>query len=448
VPTPPPAAPVVLSNAGATPPPSTPTGPVITKWLGAQMYGFVEADGIWDSTQSFNDLAGNGAVARQGTFAAEHGRTTFSARNSRLGFKIKGPESDMIKTSAVVEGDFLGNQPQSSPSPAGSPAVSEGSFITSPTFRMRHYALKIETPYIDVLAGQYWQLFGWQSLFHPNTVQMQGVPGQIYSRSPQFRISHAFKTDDVTVELALAASRPPQRDAELPDGQAGIRFALNNYKALHTVGATGTALDGLSVGLSTVGRKFKLPNFAAAPTSTVNINGYGYSADLLLPVVPATNMKDGNALTITASYVYGQAIADLYTGLNGGASFPALATGTYPQDVDNGLVAYTPDGVLHAIRWTSYIVGLQYYFPGNCVWLTGNFSHMHSSDIQNLEWPTAMPTNASKLFNTSYWADGLLFYQLNPAVRFGAEYAYYWQKYLDGVKGTNNRVQFSAFYVF
>ncbi len=424
--------------------------PVTTKYIGATIYGFVEADGIYDSTQSFNDLAGNAAVARQGTYAADHGRTTFSARNSRFGVKVKGPENDLIKTSAIFECDFLGNQPQGSPSPAGSPAVSEGSFITSPTFRMRHYALKIETPYIDVLAGQYWQLFGWQSMFHPNTVQMQGVPGQIYSRSPQFRLSHAFKTDDTTLEIALAASRPPQRDAELPDGQAGIRFALNNYKALHTAGATGTALDGLSVGLSTVGRRFVMPTFAASPTSTVDINGYGYSADLLLPVIPATNLKDGNALTITASYVYGQAIADLYTGLNGGASFPALAMGTYPQDVDNGLVAYTPDGVLHAIRWTSYIVGLQYYLPGNQLWIAGNFSHMHSSDIQNLEYNNAMGTsaNASKLFNSSYWADGLLFYQLNPAVRFGAEYAYTWQKYLDGVKGTNNRIQFSAFYVF
>jgi hypothetical protein len=279
---------------------------------------------------------------------------------------------------------------------------------------------------------------------------MQGVPGQIYSRAPQFRIGKAYKTPDVTVEWALAAARPPQRDSELPDGQAGLRFALNNFKALHTAGATGTALDGASLGLSAVGRRFKIPTFVASPTSTVNINGYGYSADLLLPVIPAANMKDGNALTITASYVYGQAIADLYTGLSGGASFPALATGTYPQDVDNGLVAFTPDGVLHAIRWTSYIVGAQYYLPGKQFWITGNFSHMHSSDMDKLLYNNAMgmSANNTKLFNTSYWGDGVLFYELNPAVKFGLEYAYYWQKYLDGTKGTNNRVQFSAFYVF
>jgi hypothetical protein len=429
----------------------------VTTKFGAQFYGFVEADGIWDSTQSLNDLGGNAAIARQGTFAAEHGRTQFGIRNSRIGFKLKGPETEDIKSSGIIEGDFLGNQPQSSPSPGGSPAVSEASFFTSPTFRIRHAAVRLETPYVDVLAGQYWQLFGWQSMFHPNTVQMQGVPGQIYSRSPQFRLSHAFKSDDTTFEIAIAASRPPQRNSEVPDGQAGIRFALNNFKALHTGGATGTALDGASIGLSAVGRYFRLPNFnAAGPTSTVNINGYGYSADILLPVVPAKNTTDGNALTLTGSFVYGQATADLYTGLTGGAPFtlPTVAMGgtqKFVQDVDNGLVMYTPDGVLHAVRWESYIVGLQYYFPTpKRFWVTANFSHMHSPDMKNLLQYDAMgkPTNATAMFDTSYWGDGLLFFDATASVRFGLEYAYYWQKYLDGTKGTNSRVQFSAFYIF
>jgi hypothetical protein len=34
------------------------------------------------------------------------------------------------------------------------------------------------------------------------------------------------------------------------------------------------------------------------------------------------------------------------------------------------------------------------------------------------------------------------------AIRFGLEYAWVRQTYLDGTKGTNNRVQFSAFYIF
>src|SRR6185312_9296097 len=279
--------------------------------------------------------------------------------------------------------------------------------------RIRHFALRVETPYIDVLAGQYWQLFGWQSMFHPNTVEMQGVPGQVYSRSPQFRVSHAFKNDDVTFEIALAASRPPQRNSEVPDGQAGIRFALNNFKALHTAGATGTAVDGASIGLSAVGRYFQLPNFSPTPDSTTHITGYGYSADILLPIIPAQNPTDGNALTLTGSFVYGQATADLYTGLSGGAPFslPAVPTGgtqKFTQDVDNGLVAYNPtDGLLHAIRWESYIVGAQYYFPTpKRLWIAGNVSHMYSPDIKNLlqfDPATGKATTASAMFTRSYW---------------------------------------------
>ncbi len=312
-------------------------------------------------------------------------------------------------------------------------------------------ALKLETPVVDVLAGQYWELFGWQSMYHPNSVEIQGLPGEIYSRAPQLRISHLFKTDPVNVEAAVAASRPPQRDSDVPDGQAGIRLAVNKWKGLHTAGATGTAIDSLSIGFSTVGRYLRLPNLAAAPTSTVSIKGYGYSFDALIPVIPATSIDSNNALTLTGSFVYGQAIADLYTGLSGGAAFPALPANamgvvpTYPQDIDNGLAAFTADGVLHAIRWRSFMLGAQYYLPTPTrVFVSANYSHMYSSDIAALE----TTANATKMFNKSDWADGNLFVDANAAIRFGLEYAYFRQTYLDGTKGTNSRVQFSAFYIF
>ena len=61
---------------------------------------------------------------------------------------------------------------------------------------------------------------------------------------------------------------------------------------------------------------------------------------------------------------------------------------------------------------------------------------------------SATTSNASKLFNKSDWADGNLFVDANAAVRFGLEYAYFHQNFLDGTTGKNNRVQFSAFYIF
>jgi hypothetical protein len=436
------------------PPPAAPSS-VLTKF-GATFYGFAEFDGIWDSTQSLNDAAGNAAIAHDPTgattqtFGAHHARMQFGMRNSRFGFKLKGPETQTIKSSGQVEVDFLGNQPQGSPSPAGTPPVSEAAFFTNPTMRVRHYIVKLETPVIDVMAGQWWGLFGWQAMFDPATVEIQGVPGEVFSRMPQLRLSKTIKSDDVTVDLAVAASRPPQRDSAVPDGQGGIKLALNKLKALHTVGSAGTAVDPAAIGISGVARSFKVPNFAGSPNKTIPIGGGGISIDALIPIVPATNGNGENALTFTGSFVYGQAIADLYTGLTGGVSFPALpapamgATPTYPQDIDNGLAVFTADGVLHAIRWQSYILGLQYYLPTpNKTFLSVNYSHMSSSDIAAL----GSPTN-SKIFNKSDWADANLFVDASAAVRFGLEYAYFQQTYLDGSKGKNSRVQFSAFYIF
>ena len=426
----------------------------VSSKFAATFYGFVEADFIHDSTQSFNDLAGNGTVARSGSYAADHDRMIFGARNSRLGFKLKGPESELLKSSAIVEMDFFGNQPQGSPSPAGSPAVSESAYFVNPTFRIRHMALKLETPIVDILAGQYWELFGWQSNFHPCSVDIQGLPGQVYSRSPQLRLSHTFKSDLVNVEIAVAGVRPPQRNAGLPDAQGGLRILLNDWKGLHTAGGAGTAVDPASIGVSGLARRFRLPEYANAPVQTQNIDGYGLSVDALIPVVPATGGSWDNALTLTGSFVRGQAFADQFSGLTGGttlASLPADASGKasgYALDIDNGLVVFDANGAMRAIRWQAIMVGLQYYFPTPIrMWVAGNYSHMNSNDIKNLAIAGSSNT-ASKLFDKSDFADGNFFVDATQSIRFGLEYAWFRQHYLDEVKGTNHRVQLSAFYIF
>jgi len=344
-----------------------------------------------------------------------------------------------LATSAQLEMDFLGNQP----------AVSEAAFIANPTFRFRHFNLKLETPYVDVLLGQYWQLFGWQSYFHPSTVAIQGVPGQIYSRSPQIRLSHAFKQDPVTVEVAVAASRPPQRNSATPDGQFGLRAQLNQWKGVHSMGSTGTAIDPLALGVSAVVRRFDLPEFSATPKNDVSRNGWGISIDALLPVLPAHGNQRGNALTLNGSVVTGAGIADLYTGLTGGVSFPALPNPgmvmpapVYTPDVDNGLIVFDANGELHTIQWTSVLFGVQYYLPPDGkIFVSSNYSFMQSDNA-------AANGRAAAVFKESKWADGNLFFDLNAAVRLGLEYSWFNQTYADGTDTTNHRVQLSGFYIF
>jgi hypothetical protein len=414
---------------------------VLGKWS-TTLYGFVEADHIFDTTQSFNDSAGNNAVARNGTYLNQNARFMFGARNSRIGLRLRAPEWHHMRASAMLEMDFLGNQP---------PTVTEAQFWTNPTFRFRHMNLKIETPIVDILIGQYWQLFGWQSTYHPNTVEIQGVPGQLYSRTPQIRLSHSFKTKPVVVEIAAAIMRPPQRDSGYPEGQAGVRVAFPVWNGYYTTGATGSTVQPLSLAVTGDLRRFALPEFSANPGKSIDsIVGLGIAVDALVPIIPATKEHRRNALSLNGEYAWTQGAADLYTGLTGGVTFPALPNlmpanpaPVYLQNVDNGLAVIDPDNTVHLIVWQSFLIGIQYYWPvlDGRIFISGNYSHIGSNNSQ-------LHGAANRVFTDEDWFDVNLFGDVTPAVRIGLEYAYFRDKYADGNVPVNNRVQLSAFYIF
>src|SRR5882672_2434381 len=102
-------------------------------------YGFVEADAINDSTRSYVDSIGTSLVARDEYIEGQRGRTQFSIRNTRIGFSLSSPTIGSVTPSAIVEGDFFGNQPGSPP------GFSEAAYFNSPSFRLRHAYLKLES---------------------------------------------------------------------------------------------------------------------------------------------------------------------------------------------------------------------------------------------------------------------------------------------------------------
>jgi hypothetical protein len=434
---PPPPPPIV-----AEPPPKPkPEMPVVRSKWDATIYGFIEPDAIYDSTESYNDLAGMGVIPRPATYAGSHSRTMFGMRNSRIGFKMAAPEVGGLKVSGQIEFDWLGNQP------AG---ISEPAFWSNGTMRSRHVFLKVESEYVDLLFGQTWNLFGFQTVFHPNTVEIQGVPGQLFGRTMQFRLSHMFKTDPVNVELAVAAVRPPQRDSGVPDGQGGLRLLVNDWKGLHVAGGGGAqAVDALSIGVSGLVRSFRV-NGLTNPLENHKKTGWAVSLDGLIPVIPATADRHANALTLTGSFQTGSGFNDQYTGFTGGIGFPpppnpgmTMPAPTYTPNIDPGLVTYDATGGLHTIDWNSFIVGAQYYLPpsGN-FWISGNFSQTKSGNIDQFVAATA------NVFKKMQWYDANIFWNVTPAVRFGVEYAIFKQTYVDNSTATNKRGQFSGFFIF
>jgi hypothetical protein len=425
---------------------------VLGKWS-TTMYGFAESDYIWDSTRAFNDLAGSALVPRGNTQAGQNGRVQFGIRNSRLGFRLRAPETHGIRASAQIETDFQGTTlPIANPDPAPSPvnpSGTESSFFTSPVLRVRHLNVKLETPVVDFLAGQYWTLFGWGSSYQPNTVEIQGVPGEIYARTEQLRISKKLSANPISIELAVAATRPVQRDSTTPDGMAGIKFNVDSWTGLQTTGSTGTQIAPFSIAASGLLRHVSVDNFAPSPTSTNDLTLGALAVQGYLPIVPASKDSKDNALSAHGEFSTGYGDADMFTGLSGGISFPALpanaagAAQTYKADIDNGIVTYDAKGGLHGIQWTTYMLGAEYYLPGTegHFWVSGNYSHISSAN-------THYYGSAASTMAATDWFDANLFWDPVNAVRVGAEYANFLTTYVDGQHATNHRMQLSAFFIF
>jgi hypothetical protein len=460
-------APATLAATAGSAPPSWYTRAPLTVGVGegaqrwtVTFFGFVEADYISDTTRSYNDAIGSALVARNDTYQGTVGRTQFSMRNTRLGLAFSAPNMGSIRSSAVLEGDFFGNQPASAPN------ISESAYYDSPTFRIRHAYLKLQTDIVDVVAGQTYDVFGWQNYFFPCTAEFLGLPNMVFSRDPQLRISKTLGADGpVSVDIAVAAVRPGQRDSQVPDGEGGLRLSFNGWKGITTPGNVGTVAMPLSIGVSGLVRQFKVGAFTPPPTQTSNrVMGWGLSVDALIPVIPADNANDrNNRLTLTGSFVMGTGIADLMN-TGGGARFPTLPNPAqqnpppvYTGDVDNGLVTFDTLGVLHTINWWAFKAGLQYYLPGDTrLIFSANYTQSHSNNMGKLFLAGGAEIELlGTIADTSRYADANLFFDLTPSVRLGISGQYTEVEYLaqpqfaDGIEKPHNiRGMGQAVYVF
>ena len=464
-------APAVIAPAG---PPAFPVypepTPVVNRWQ-ATLYGFVEFDAIHDNTQSMTEIPGNPVLALPSSpgGTAGHGRTQFTIRNTRVGFRFAAPEFAGMRASAMIECDFFGNQPPAASQATG--GVSEAAYFNNPTFRIRHAELTLETPVVDFMFGQYWELLGWQSIFQPATVELQGVPGELYSRTPQVRISKTLKFGDgFGMEIAAAALRPWQRDSQYPDGQGGIRFFFPGWMGWKTTGGSGSGLVPAGIGISGIIRGFKVPAlYATNGKALISTSSGGFALDALIPLLGASRQHHGNALTLTGEYVNGSGITDLYTSFTGGvrqfpASVPAGSGQTMTQyaafsangGFDAGNLYFDKAGNLSTVGWQSYIVGLQYYLPGTGqVFVTGTYSNTWSGDsykatsgaLYTNPYYTGVPENS--VFTRLVWYEAALWWDVTSAVRLAGAYAYFKNYYGDhSTTQQNYRFQFSAWYIF
>jgi hypothetical protein len=382
-------------------------------------YGYARLDMIEDSTQSFEDGIQPNLIARAGTYKGDHRRTIMTARDSRLGLFVGAPTYRNMRTSSQVEFDFYGLVPTD--------ARRHDSVVFGP-LRIRLAYFKLETGIVDIIAGQYYDLFGWNGYFYPATVGYLGVPGQIYHRNPQLRIEKKVQLGELQLMAAVAAVRPGQRDSGLPEGQAGLKLAYSGWSGAATPGFGRPALSPLSVGVSGIYRAFEVPVFRSEPGSASQTTfGYGMAAQMLLPIIPIKAVEDrGNSLTLTGEYSIGTGIADMYTFMDGGSRFPLLPNPstlmpvTWPANVDPGLVTFDRNLNVKSINWQAFVGGVQYYLPidNGRVMISGLYSRVWSNNIRDL---TPFPSYGG-IFTKMEYFDANVSFDFTPSVVLGLSF--------------------------
>lgn len=405
------------------------------------LYGQVAVNAMHDSTQSFGVASGNVMLQRRGMFRGNNDQLQLTSRDSRLGLRIHLPDYGSIKSLAVIETDFGATLPVESTETA--------TYIQTP-LRMRLFYLQLETPVIDVMAGQMQDLFGWGGKgFFPNTLAFQGITGQVYHRQTAVRLSKTVRPGGLELETAVAAVRPVQRASGLPEGQGGIRLALPAWSTVRAQGYARPSLGALSLGVSGVARRLEVAEFLEYPGASQKAVGWGFVVNGFIPIIPVTNVRDRrNALSIVGEFSTGTGISDLYTELTGGALFPTLTNPqdrqqptnpppVYPQNIDSGIVTFDADNKLRTINWQAFIVGGSYYLPvwDGRIWVSGNYAQIKSNNIVKY---TPIPGRPFVYSKATYW-DANLFITLTDHFQAGYSFQAVEQTFGDNVKAKNYR---------
>jgi len=190
------------------------------------VYGRVKFDAAYDTGRT---SPGDWALYALPQTPEEDNELNATARDSRLGVRLRAPDYKGLATTGLIETDFLSTGPANSPNPRLRLAYFD---VANP----QGWALRL---------GQDWDLFG---TYHPNSLDagLLGNTGNPRGFRPQARVTKTIKVSDATKWVASAAltrnigqdldgaGQDDGADTGAPAGQAGL--------ALHTTGAAGRPL--------------------------------------------------------------------------------------------------------------------------------------------------------------------------------------------------------------
>ena len=394
--------------------------------------GFVKLDYAYNSVNLGNSGAltpGTGVMPKAGSTAYKQDQSIFTARQSRLWFKVAGPTFLGAKTNALIEADFYGD-------PA---AASE-----SPQFRMRQAWGSLDWAKTSVMFGQAYDIFGPMiaSTIDFRSGATYGTPNN--PRVPQIRLTQM-------VDLGAGNSLKLVAGVQDPN-----QFGNNNNAASGTYGSTVNAAGqvmfiskalgvspgyfGLSMNNLTFGA-FGLYGSEKAPSNANHhLDSWGYGAYTFVPVLKS---KDGKSRAMTMT-LEGQA----YMAAN--MNFNAATGGTATPTAVSGIFSAAGN---QAPAKGYGVAGQLMFFPTQDLGITAGYGLRNAYNYASYSGITNFQKKNQQIYaNVSY--------DLNAAVRVAAEYQNIKTEYgnpgigaapnLDSTAatGTANIIRLAAFYFF
>jgi hypothetical protein len=303
--------------------------------------GFLEMAGIYRSRYEGADMASSFAIPFPNSHTGQVSEGRFSARQSRLSFLAQGKPSKDTTLSMYGEFDFLGG---------AQTANSNQSNSFNP--RVRHLYATIDWERgdtgIHLLAGQTWSLVTMNTKgitprneLTPPQIDAQYVPGFVWSRQPQVRLTGDFL--DHHLWLAVSAENAATTTyGTIPTAViTATSPAGSGFDSANTLSLNGTPdFVGKAAYEGTIaGRSLHLEGFALSRTFTAHINGggninkagYGFGGGIVLQAIP--------------HYL------DLQFSGMGGKGIGRYGTSGLPD------VAFASDGSIHPIKEFMLLAG-------------------------------------------------------------------------------------------
>jgi hypothetical protein len=357
-----------------------------------------------------------------------YGNIYFNSASTRLNFLTRGPLAWGAKTSAFVEGDFIGVY-------AG---TGRG------TFALRQAFMTFDWPDTRLVVGQTFQKWGflptYSFLILGGTDLSPFIKGH---RQPMIRLEHRFARD---WNLSFALMSPTNTlgsnrfststgvvdgftRSQMPFYEATVGWSTNAYG---NIGPWRTlfSLEGF------YGREKKVvPQFTGppdAPTSLSyadkDLHSWGIALKGFLPLIPERKGDKKGALSVSGVLFVTQNPSWLQSR--------AYTVGSYARPDDfsaapaQPLSDPVPDFAAPRAHggWgqISYFVTDQLYLSGWFGYLVNDTSRAFNAAMD--PFPNGLFVNSNAVRNAAQYIVSLC-YDVNQAVRFGAEYSYYVIRY-------------------